>query len=372
MAIFRCKLCNGELTKLSDGFYKCLYCDTVQTIDLFDKTSGVTAAESYEEVYKSAIKAMGLGKFEEALEFFSAVAGYKDADAKAIICKNALETKSKAELYEVACDLLESADYSFELCEAADLFKKTSGYKDSDEKYALAIKRGDELDVEEKYAEACDFQSKSDVYSLEKAASIFGSITTYKDSAIRRDNCLVSIKNQEERINAEKMRRSAERRRKTLIKRIVLFSVLTAIVFSIIISKIVSAATHDASEIYVVITDITSKYDDRDYYVYMDYKISNNSGSIISYIKIITSVTDENGKELGKVTTEFGQNYNSVKLDLDSGKEIIKESYLVESRSSSYFSDLFTALYTNGLIGLKLTSKVVYVRWSDGKIFTTE
>ena len=122
---------------------------------------------------------------------------------------------------------------------------------------------------------------------------------------------------------------------------------------------------HKPENIKIEIVSSESKYDDRYYYVYTDFKIDNNTGATIDYIAVTTYFTDKNGKSIGTMTSNFGSSYSDTALNLKEGDSVTKETYLSEWRSSSSYSKLFAELYNNGIDNLIITYEITRVKWSD-------
>ncbi len=73
--------------------------------------------------YKAAVRLYEEGKYEQALDAFAAMKGYKDSAEQIERCKTGLKDKS----YAAAVELYEGGKYR----EAIDAFKALDGYKDS-------------------------------------------------------------------------------------------------------------------------------------------------------------------------------------------------------------------------------------------------
>jgi len=83
-----------------------------------------------EEQYIAAIALMEEGRYEEAMEAFAALTGYKDSDSLQENCRIASENAILEGKYQAAVTLAESKEYS----KAAIAFAKLDGYKDAREK----------------------------------------------------------------------------------------------------------------------------------------------------------------------------------------------------------------------------------------------
>lgn len=118
--------------------------------------------------------------------------------------------------------------------------------------------------------------------------------------------------------------------------------------------KAKEAAT-DVSKIKVEITD-KSSYSDNQFNVKYTFSIKNGTKVDWSYLKITTYVYDKNGKELGTLTSELGNSYNSSNFKSEAGKTISKDVTF----SSSYPDDFFTKLYESDFTDLKYESVVTY------------
>lgn len=80
--------------------------------------------------YNNAVKLMDNGKYEEAINAFAALSGYKDSESQIEICK----TSIKEIKYNDALGLMSEGKYA----EAKELYNEIIDYKDSKEKYTEA------------------------------------------------------------------------------------------------------------------------------------------------------------------------------------------------------------------------------------------
>lgn len=116
---------------------------------------------SYENKYDEAISLYNQEKYEEALDIFESLSGYRESSAYITKCKNQINEQK----YQQATSLLNSGKYD----EAIALFEQLDSYKDS------------ETQIEE-----CKYRKAKDLYSsnnLPDAYSLFLEISPYKDSA---------------------------------------------------------------------------------------------------------------------------------------------------------------------------------------------
>lgn len=262
MAVLRCKNCDGEVKKDENGFYRCLYCNTVQTFE-------------------------------------------NDPD------------KDKEDVYKKACSLIREGNIHF----------------------------------------------------LSQAIKLLSDIPDYKDSSLKIEYCIAQIKKQEEEIasrNAFRQRYRAKKKRKRTIIIICVIVTLTVVIGSY---SSIRAAWHSIDDVQIEITGVTPEYDGTHYYVYMDFLIRNNTSATLDYVAITSYIEDKNGKSVGTLTTKFGQDYSGVKLNLESGRQITKESYLSVFKNS-YQDALFSHLYKKGIADVVITHKITRAKWSDGYQYT--
>ena len=126
-----------------------------------------------------------------------------------------------------------------------------------------------------------------------------------------------------------------------------------------------TARAHNPKEIEIQILSCTPENDDTYYYVTMDFEIKNKTKTDLDYIKVVTYFSDKNGKSIGTMTSSFGDLSNYSPLNLKTNKKVIKETYLSERKSASYFDSLFVQLYENGIDDLVITHEIIDVKWSD-------
>ena len=124
-------------------------------------------------------------------------------------------------------------------------------------------------------------------------------------------------------------------------------------------------AAHDPDDIKIEIVSCESKYDDRNYYVYMDFEIKNKTKETIDYIAVTTYFKDKNGKSIGTMSSEFGTPYGNGALNLEKGDKVIESTYLDEYKTSTHMDNMFVELYENGIEDMEITFEITSVRWAD-------
>ena len=221
------------------------------------------------------------------------------------------------------------------------------------------------LKNEEMYAQACEMMSECNIHFLQRAANIFGSISKFRDSEAKQKECLSLIENQKNEIFQKNLELQLKKRQASKRKKIILLSIIVSIIALFITFITVRELTHSTKNISIEIVDARSAEDNRYYYVYTDYEITNNTAKTIDYIEVVTYVTDKNGKSLGTITSSFGSLYGSNTLNLKAHNSIIKETYLSEYKSEQIDS-FFVALYNNGIKELIITHEIANVKWADG------
>lgn len=129
--------------------------------------------------------------------------------------------------------------------------------------------------------------------------------------------------------------------------------------------KAAKEAATDVSKINVQITGKNSYHkDDVGVYIYgcnyvdFTYKITNNTKVDWGYLKITTYVYDKNGKSLGTITSEFGQNYGSSDFKVKVGETVTKDSTIEENAYNP--SEFFMKLYESSFSDLEFKSEVTY------------
>ena len=374
MALYKCQMCGGELIKNQDGTYECLSCGTVQTVEVNKKltskdNSDVVPIEIYESTYISAKKALEEADFENAAKLFARIGDYRDSTEKLSQCQSAIDEKQRAKIYECAYRIMASASTEKEYMNACNLFAKIEDYKDASIFKSSCSSAAEQCRMNEVYEKACSLAENQSIHFLSRAVELFNSIPNYKDSVQKRDLCLTSINQQQKEIferNAallSKTRKQEKQRKKKKV--IIIISIVCLIVLIIGITKIV----HNVNRIDISITDVSSKNDNKYYYVYTDFTINNQTGATIDYLEVTTYFKDSKGKTVGTMTSTFGSSYGNSTLNLKAHKKTIEETYLSEWYSSSSMSDLFVTLYNNGIDGLTITYEITYVKWSDGHTY---
>ena len=160
MAIYWCKRCGGEMKERPDRLYECLYCGSVQTYDevFFDKkktrANMNSSATSTEEIYRWGVVARKDGRYKDAAEIFSQISDYRNASALRLECLSHLEAEKK----------------------------------------------------ENRYARACSMMQEGNIHFARQAAELFGSLSGFRDSARKREECLVFIRQQQEALLPRRQR----------------------------------------------------------------------------------------------------------------------------------------------------------------------
>lgn len=376
MTLHRCITCGGDLKTIKNGVFQCMWCGNIQSLDNASDTSGKSSradinlsAIAIENIYKSAVDAMANQKYDDAIRLLSHIGGYLDADAKLEHCQKMLIQSNNAEIYKNACLILASAKTAENYKTAANIFKQILDYKDSSALMSKCLSSAELLKNEEIYIQACGLMDECNIHFLQRAASIFNSIPTYKDSAAKYRECLALIENQKRELDRKHLESQRRKRQAARKKRITVLTILFSIIALIVTVVTVQKLAHSVKGIDIEIVDTKSVQEERYYYVYTDYKITNNTAQTIDYLEVVTYVTDQNGKSLGTITSHFGSSYGSEGLNLKANQSTIQEIYLSEYQSDRMDS-LFVTLYNNGIEDFIVTHEITNVRWSDGYTYT--
>jgi len=366
MALYLCKTCGGDLVKDQDGLLKCTYCGNTQTVDELNnqiqQPNDKISAVAIENVYKSAMEAMANQKYDDAIRLFSNIHSYLDVDVKLEHCQKMMIERNNSEIYNSACITLANAKTAENYKSAARIFNQILGYKDASSLMNKCLSTAELLQNEELYAKACEMMNEDNIHFWQRAADIFGSILTFKDSANKQKECLALIEKQRDEIFQKNVVMQHAKSKAVKKKKIIFFIVIISIVLFIFVGVSIRKANHSIDSIDISIVDVWSKNDSRYYYVYTDYKITNKTAKTIDYIEVVTYVTDQNGKSLGTITSSFGSTYGNNTLNLKTHKSTIQEKYLSGYQSDSFF----VTLYNNGIQDLIVTHEIVCVKWSDG------
>lgn len=222
-----------------------------------------------------------------------------------------------------------------------------------------------EENLEIMYIAACELASRATSITDYKNANVyFSNLKGYKDSDARFEKCQQSI-----------ILLKAKEKRKKTIKFAIIFSVIAIVLLSIVIAVAAKRNKYDVAKIDVSIVNVEKKYDPNAsfytngcYYIYFDYKIKNGTGADIDYIKVTAYYTDNNGKSIGSVSTEFG-GYYSLSMDLKSNSEQTHETYISENQPEK--DKFFSQLYEADFSAFSVAYKITYVSFSDGKIYNS-
>lgn len=132
--------------------------------------------------YNAAVALMEEGKYEEAINAFEAMDGYKDSAEQIINCENAILEPQ----YQSALALMEEGKYE----EAITAFEAMNGYKDSAEQIVNCKK----AILEPKYQSAVALMEEG---KYEEAIIVFEAMRGYKDSTNKIEECNISIYGEE-------------------------------------------------------------------------------------------------------------------------------------------------------------------------------
>ncbi len=119
--------------------------------------------------------------------------------------------------------------------------------------------------------------------------------------------------------------------------------------------------THNYEDIVITLNDCRSKETDTDYVVMLDYEIKNKTGAGLISVSIETSIKDEDGLELGTISSTFEDD----EVLVQKGKSCQQTAFL-DTRGARNAEELFAELYKNGLKNATVTIRILNVRWDDG------
>ena len=235
-----CERCGGELRKDSDGFYKCVFCGTVQTLNYtYDDIARFAAENTVENIYFFAKQALASKRYSDALRLFSGISGYKDADQCIETCNDLIAAETNESVYSEACRVYNNAKTEAEFRSAAESFNKIIKYRDSSSLCKEALRKADECHLEETYQKAMSFMGQGNIHFLNLATEMFDEISDYKDSAQKRDFCTYRVKQIEEELQTKNTIINAEREKKREGKT-ALFVIIGVILFVLYIIYVIS------------------------------------------------------------------------------------------------------------------------------------
>lgn len=132
--------------------------------------------------YNNAVTLMEAGQYEEAIEAFEAMDGYKDSAENIESCEAAVELAELNAKYEAALALMEAEDYE----EAITAFELLDGHKDSEDKI-------DECETAILDAQYDAALAQMDGGEYEDAITAFEALAGYKDSGEKIRECETAI-----------------------------------------------------------------------------------------------------------------------------------------------------------------------------------
>lgn len=202
--------------------------------------------------------------------------------------------------------------------------------------------------------------AEGNIYFLEEAAKLFQTIIDWKDSEAKRKQCLDLIYEQKKQIEATATVIAAKRERTKKI-RLIAFILIVVVISSFYVFR---AMAHNEKRCSVVIKSLSTSEDQYSNYVFLDYRITNDTSATIDYLKITTRFKDSEGKTLGTISSEFGSLYGNGALNLDAHTETIEETFLSEGTRS--MTSLFEHLYQKGINDLSVSYEILNIKWTDG------
>lgn len=199
MAVFKCKMCGGNLIPSEDGYGVCDSCGLSQTLtdqngffEGFDKylsfgnESEKKTDGRIETLVKRAFLFLEDGKWKDADEYFEKILDIDPEYAPVYLGKLMIEYRVTKPEY------LSGVSYDFGL---STNYHKAVRYGDGRLKKDLADMRNqakansEEVRYEAVYNNALNYESKGDEKSLESAIELFKSIYSYRDSSEHIAKC---------------------------------------------------------------------------------------------------------------------------------------------------------------------------------------
>lgn len=175
----------------------------------------------YTDAFQKMQSADGEAEFNSAGEMFHSVSGFKDADNFAKECADKAEICRKDAIYKSAKTKM-TADRIKSYEEAVELFKNIPGWKDSDDQIIVCKKRIIEIDTDRNdhiYNSAKTKMQENNIDSYQIAIEVFELIPEWKDSSKQISICNEKISELEQKKENDKIsnkkKRMLERKKKT-------------------------------------------------------------------------------------------------------------------------------------------------------------
>ena len=197
--------------------------------------------------YQEAVNCMSTAKtdedFNKAKLLFSTIASWKDSSAKAKFCFEKSEELRLNKIYDKAIDFINQKDEE-QIKKAVPLLESIVDWRDSKEVLAkipelCKISRNDKI-----YDEAIKKYKTADIEQIMLAVEQFRTISDWRDSKNKIQDCLSKIENleierQKAKENAEKITRENEAKRKKrskILKRTILIACAVTIIISLLLT----------------------------------------------------------------------------------------------------------------------------------------
>ena len=203
-----------------------------------DKAVEIVNERSYQEALNVKTKAencAAANMFREAAERFKKISGYRDSDKLAAQCREKAESIEFKQLYDSACSVMRGAENEKDFLRAQNKFRDLGDFKDSP-KLAEQCRQEAMKYKDEAYNKALDAIDKDDAASLEFALKSLNSIKDYKDSEELIAKCeerLEQLKLIAEKADAVEAKK---KKRRDTIAAIISMTVVAAAMFMIVLA----------------------------------------------------------------------------------------------------------------------------------------
>ena len=155
-----------------------LFKDSLTRIAACQEQLSLLEAEQTDRAYQAALALERQEKYQEALELYNTIRGYKDADERAATCRDLIAAEQAEAAYQAALALERQEKYQ----DAIAAFEALNGYRDS----AEHIEKCRNAILDKTYQQAFSLERER---NYGEAAEVYSEISGYKDSSERATRC---------------------------------------------------------------------------------------------------------------------------------------------------------------------------------------
>ena len=145
-----------------------------------------------EEIYRQAIEKRNNKRYQDAIELFGRISGFKDADKCKAECENEMETDRKNTIYDTAIALAQY-DTIQRQQEAIGKLRQIPGWKDADAQIGLCEQRIETIKINTENARKDGIYQEAIALMNEDGTTLRGAVGVTKKSPIERHKAAIEL-----------------------------------------------------------------------------------------------------------------------------------------------------------------------------------